>query len=170
MTARALSVRPPWSWAISDLDKRIENRPRKYSYTGELFLHASSTVDVENFDYFLSLLTREETGPVPNRLLLVPRGAIVAVVDLVGCQRPFFSCGEPVCISGPPGTRGAEWRRSQKRWAQCPRHWLILDNVRKLPKPVPCKGMLGIWTVPADVEAKVREQLHEICRPGCPHA
>ena len=46
-------------------------------------------------------------------------------------------------------------------WGQC--HWL-LDNVRPLPDPVPCKGMLGLWRLPDEVEKAVREQLEESAR------
>lgn len=39
-------------------------------------------------------------------------------------------------------------------------HWR-LANVRALPEPVPCKGALGLWTLPDDVEAAVAAQLGE---------
>ena len=34
---------------------------------------------------------------------------------------------------------------------------IVLDNVQALREPVPCSGMLGLWTVPADIERAVRE-------------
>lgn len=37
-------------------------------------------------------------------------------------------------------------------------HW-ELDDVRPLPDPVPCRGALGLWRLPEDVEKAVREQL-----------
>ena len=36
---------------------------------------------------------------------------------------------------------------------------LVLDDVRALPEIVPCKGALGFWEVPPDVQALVDEQL-----------
>ena len=36
---------------------------------------------------------------------------------------------------------------------------LVLDDVIALPEPVPCKGALGFWTVPEDVEAKCLAQI-----------
>lgn len=36
---------------------------------------------------------------------------------------------------------------------------LLLDNVVALPEPVSCKGALGFWTVPADIEAKCLAQI-----------
>ena len=35
------------------------------------------------------------------------------------------------------------------RWA-----W-VMEDVQPLPEPVPCRGWLGIWTVPDDVAEKV---------------
>ena len=36
--------------------------------------------------------------------------------------------------------------------------WLLADRQR-LVEPVPCRGRQGLWTLPADVEAQVREQV-----------
>lgn len=43
-------------------------------------------------------------------------------------------------------------------WFMGPYGW-ILDEVIALPSPVHCKGMQGLWTVPADIEALMRAQL-----------
>jgi hypothetical protein len=34
----------------------------------------------------------------------------------------------------------------------------ILEDVRKLQKPIPCKGALGLWEVPESIVAKIRRQ------------
>jgi len=34
-----------------------------------------------------------------------------------------------------------------------------LENVRRLPEPIPAKGALGIWALPDDVELAVTEAL-----------
>jgi len=36
--------------------------------------------------------------------------------------------------------------------------WLLAD-IKALPEPIPCKGSLGLWDVPADVLAAVDVQL-----------
>lgn len=40
-------------------------------------------------------------------------------------------------------------------WFFGPFGW-ILEEIRPLAEPVPCKGALGLWTVPAHVEALMR--------------
>jgi hypothetical protein len=44
-------------------------------------------------------------------------------------------------------------------WAARGRHHIELAGVRPLAEPVPCKGALGLWRLPEDVEKAVREQL-----------
>jgi hypothetical protein len=39
--------------------------------------------------------------------------------------------------------------------------WAI-RNVRRLRNPVPCKGAQGLWTVPAEIEALVLEQVEGV--------
>ena len=63
------------------------------------------------------------------------RGAIVGFVDVVDCvekhkSKHFF---------GPYG--------------------YVLKNPRSLSKPIPCKGMLGLWQVPPEIERKIKRQL-----------
>ena len=39
------------------------------------------------------------------------------------------------------------------------RYGWVLENVVRLPKPIPFKGMLGLWRLPSAVERRVRQQL-----------
>jgi hypothetical protein len=39
--------------------------------------------------------------------------------------------------------------------------WMLKD-VRRLNQPVPARGMLGLWTVSADLQAAIRDQLGEL--------
>lgn len=41
----------------------------------------------------------------------------------------------------------------------------VLDERARLPEPVPCKGAQGLWTLPPDVEARVREQVETASPP-----
>lgn len=46
---------------------------------------------------------------------------------------------------------------SESPWFSGPFGWVWLELVG-LPEPVPCRGALGLWDVPQDVLARVREQ------------
>lgn len=39
------------------------------------------------------------------------------------------------------------------------RYAWLLDDVRMLPTPIPCTGSLGLWTVPAQITARIEEQI-----------
>jgi len=139
---KALSIRQPWAWAICH-GKDIENRSRGTRYRGLLAIHASKSPPyARDLDDPLVLMTIAEHGlDDPSSA----QGAIVAVATLTGCHNEATE--EP--------------RASCSPWAQrdaC--HWQ-LANVRPLPEPVPCKGMLGLWRLPEDVEKAVRAQLGE---------
>lgn len=135
---RALTLYQPWAWCISDIPlpwkKGIENRdwaPPKAAIGTDIALHAGATYDKEAPEHILAEL---DLGVPPADL--VPLKAVVAVVHLAGC----------VTESDDP------WFAGRFGW--------LFENVRKLPEPISCKGAQGLWTLPDDIEAKVREQAH----------
>ena len=156
---KAITVKQPWAWAIAHGQKDIENRTWGTGYRGPLAIHAGAGWDEDGAydkrvlralhgfgDRFDPPLRVERLGPKTVRLLrdqqLTP-GAVVAVVDVVGICTVRSTAEQCGC-----GLWAAE--------GQC--HWKVV-NVRPLPKPVPCKGRLGLWDLPEDVEAAVMGQL-----------
>lgn len=145
---RALSVRQPWGFAITDLGKRIENRGWRVapSYRGPLLIHASSgctRLEYEGgYDWMASrwLLPTKGVRPIPP-LKELPLGAYVAVAELVGAGN----------------AREEAWPADELRWAIEGQIHLRLANVTKLSTPIPAKGMLGLY-VPD------REHVHEAVR------
>jgi hypothetical protein len=147
---RALSIRQPYAWAIAGGFKPAENRTRKIplKYIGvPVALHAS-----KERDDVMVLPTLEATDALLQASLdtdpLLSLGAIVAVVTFTGCH-PLYNICNP---AGIPQTTCSPW----SEWGSY--HWLVGD-VRPIAEPVPCRGALGFWPVPADVERAVREQL-----------
>lgn len=153
MSARALSIQQPWAWAITDLDKRVENRSKPTSFRGEVFLHASAQARPPGD---LDCLTDAEARAAWQAETSggMPRGAIVGVAELFSActAEDVYEIG--ASIDGVP----------QSRWVEGPCCYL-LHSVKKLPEPVPCRGMLGFWPVPEDVERAVRAQLQETDMP-----
>lgn len=143
MTLRALSVKQPWALAICH-GKTVENRSYRTNYVGPVAIHASKTFDdvgPDTLDWIAEQtgLTVEEAHEQDHR------GAVVAVAEIVGSHH---HCGNP------DGTVCSPWA-VEDQW-----HWR-LDNVRVLDTPVPCRGALGLWHLPDEVEAAVRTQLEE---------
>jgi hypothetical protein len=57
----------------------------------------------------------------------MPGGALIAMADLVDCSKTI-----------PTG---------QERWADPNAYHWILDNVVRLPRPIPMRGQLNMWRV-----------------------
>lgn len=144
---RALSVRQPFAWAIAVGAKPVENRTYGVRYRGLLAIHASKNVRREDLDNPLILEAIADHGFTinegPSSL-----GAVVAVAELCGCHR-WPAAGE---CNGRSRPACSPWA-ALDQW-----HWR-LRNVRPLPEPVPCKGRLGLWWLPEDVERAVTGQL-----------
>lgn len=164
---RALTVRQPFAWAIAYGGKDVENRGRPLAYRGLLAIHAGLELAHPGFFPTSTPLGRAAAvaldaiggrgncwnprhrivtglGAVPHPGLAL--GALIAVVDLVGCHDDATE--EP--------------RTSCSPWALPGQCHLMLRNPRPLAEPVPCRGSLVLgWRLPDDVEKAVRAQLTE---------
>lgn len=169
---KALTVLQPYAHliALPDSDpraKRIENRTWPTSYRGPLFIHAG--LSRKRLVTPGGISHEEDYGlPVADMAF----GAIVAVADLVDCVHVIStadrSCPGPGYFEASYGNRGALWlfRKNVERWPwlvgnehlEGPTAWVLRD-VRRLPEPVPCRGMQGLWGVPPDVAAAVMRQI-----------
>jgi hypothetical protein len=144
---KALSVQPPWSWAIAYAGKAVENRTWPTSYRGEIAIHASKKLDK---DALGDSRIVEAVLAADVATMDWWRGHIIAVAEVISCLlSPDFggTCGatRPLCS---PWAAHDQW------------HWQLAD-VRPLAEPVPAKGMLGLWAVPEEAESAIRAQLGE---------
>ncbi len=157
MTAdvRAITIRRPWSTCIASTEpgaKRVENRGALTGHRGMLLIHEGVAVDADayRFDMRVVALLNPE---MDAHLTEVGAGAVIAVADLVDAH-----IAEDIpTLTGPAGTCCEPW--GERTYNGRPARHLVLDNVRPLPKPVPCRGALGLWTPPEDVTAQVLSQL-----------
>jgi hypothetical protein len=143
---RALSVRQPWAWAICH-GKDVENRSKGTKHRGLLVIHASKSApykdDLDDPRIVDLIAANGLDDPA------AAQAAVVAVAELAGCHEANH------CFEVRPGRAG----RQCSPWAHASQfHWQ-LANVRPLAEPVPCKGALGLWRLPEDVEKLVRAQL-----------
>lgn len=152
---RGLTVKQPWAWAIIHGGKDVENRSRNLAgaYRGPVAIHAGLSDDPDALDVLERLV---ENWHTPVRAGDDPwkyrpdgtRGAIIGVVDLVGAH-----------LGSERTYRGAGVTMLCSPWAETDAWHLVLANPRPLAHPIPCRGALGLWTVPADLEAAIREQV-----------
>lgn len=160
---KAISLWQPWATLIALGEKRIETRGRKINHQGPLAIHAarrwapdqSTLLQAEPFRSRLAYhgIT---AGNVVNDLM--PRGAIVAVVDLDA----VWTVESLVSDEGQWFEHGVERGVNEFEFGNYARgrYGYVLRHIKRLLRPVPCRGMQAMpFTVPPEVEALVREQL-----------
>lgn len=161
---RALTLWRPWSDAIATMPephaKRIENRSRRppAALVGEdIAIHAGRRYDREaaaDIATHVHAYGIDWTVPGPKES---PQGVVcvarlVGVVDVNDEGDPFVVCG----VGGAHVDVDVVW------WTEEGPGW-VFDRVRPI-EAVPCRGALGLWTVPPDVEALVRARVEEARR------
>lgn len=121
MSMKALTICQPYADMIANNEKIIENRTWPTSYRGPLAIHAGKSKAWMDADDLL-----ERPG--------MAFGAVVATATLVDCVRAENLTDE---------------YRSRDD-ANGPWCW-VLEDVRRLPVPVPAKGAQGLWELSADL-------------------
>lgn len=146
----ALSIRIPWTIALSDYDKRIENRLswKSCDYRGPLILHAASwpsdPISNKNETEFYCTLDdmmarASAAGHYMKFLindLLATRGHAFAICNLVDCIRSSAALDILIRAGLPPAQRS--WYMGGFA--------LVLENVRKIPL-VRCNGAPGLFGI-----------------------
>lgn len=137
---KALTVHEPWATAIIGGWKQVENRQRQpdFKLVGQRFaIHAgrASSMDEEHMT-FVSLALGVQLG------------------ELQGLCRPGHIIGT-VLLKGAVA-REEDLPEAQRRWFSGRFGWLLAEP-RALKTPVPCRGLLGFWDVPPEVEQLVAD-------------
>lgn len=148
-TLKAITVQQPWAWAIFH-GKNVENRSSPWRYRGPLLIHAGQRwssrgeTDRRIIDAAVAAGTHAEGAPHPQ---LQP-GVLLGLVDLVNIH---FAAG--CCAPWGESTYDAPYGSKVKAV-----YHLVLENPQPFDEPLPWPtGLLGVWNVPADLEAVVRE-------------
>lgn len=151
---KALTVKQPSAWAIAHGGKPIENRPRLTRHRSELAIHAGVAWDARwaaSQVYRAAWRRSGAPGEMQEFGLVLPTACVIAVVDIVGCHQ----AGPVDRLDGTVGLCCEPW--GVPGW-----HWEI-GNVRPLLDPVPCeRGWLGLWNLPGQEEAEVRDELARV--------
>lgn len=133
---KAISIRPPWAWAILHAGKDIENRTWKTKIRGTIAVHASQTMSRPYYE--ASLKEIKKIAPdvhVPTYDAMV-RGAIIGIVEVVGCEE-----------------------HTKSKWQVRDHYGFLLANPRVLQKAIPCNGRLSFWDVPDALARLILEGL-----------
>jgi hypothetical protein len=133
---KALTVKQPWASLIIRGGKDIENRDWYTGQRGIVAIHSSAKLEHGEMDSACDMMS----GFVPRfsaqrfKLDIFPTGVILGTVEIVGCVK---SCKSP--------------------WF-CGHFGFVLQNAVPFETPIPCRGALGFWDVPAHLLPGMREQ------------
>lgn len=160
---RAISLTQPWCGLVAAGIKRIENRstpiiaPRNFHEP--VGLHATREIDETVYKRL------EEIAPE-----LVPYGQTKAAwAALSRITSAVIGIATPVRVIKATGwdekaerftysREDLDFIGDQARWL-FGRYGYVFENCAPIKSPVPTRGWQGLWSMPRDVEAKVREQL-----------
>jgi hypothetical protein len=153
MTLSAITLTQPWASLIAIGAKTVETRSWTTPYRGPIAIHASREIDYDvcRSSPFAEVLT---AAGIPVTEL--PTRSIVAVADLLEIQRSDWFHGRVWAPFAQQQLDLAFGDFSPGRFG------FRLRNIRRLPRPIECRGALTIWQLPHDIEAQVLAQLAEI--------
>lgn len=118
---KALSIRQPWAWLISNVHKDIENRDWPTRFRGSVLIHASKGMTRGEYEQCRDMA--EDLGVTIPAFIYLERGGIVGIVNITGC----------VTNSESPWFFG--------------KYGFILDDANTLPFR-PLSGQLGFFDAP----------------------
>jgi hypothetical protein len=148
----------PWATLVAIGQNSIETRSWSTRYRGPFAIHSAKGFPAD---------ARELCGISPYREVLaragyrdateLPRGEIIAVATLVDVMKFNRSTLKDIRTRAARG----QFPPHEADFGDfsAGRYGWVLENVVQLKKPVPAKGMLGLWELPAEVEAAVRSRV-----------
>lgn len=152
---KALTLWRPWPVAIfhlpAEVAKRVENRSWKppASLIGQrIAIHAGKTWDDDGYEMLEPIWV--ELGIKPD-LDLVRQTGLIGTALLSGVAQEVGLSAIALTAGRWPSAGHSE---TVQEWWAGPYGWL-LDDVRPLPEPIPCKGRQGLWDVPAELVGRL---------------
>lgn len=147
---RAITIRPPWSEAVADGHKPIENRSKGFPKThrGLTLIHASQKLSVRgwNDDRIRPLYPDVYTGDATWSA-----GKVIAAANLVDVH-PAAGCCEPW---------GEQAYRDANDHVTTDIVHLVFEDAVRL-RPIPTRGALGLWRPDPDLQLEVAHAMAEL--------
>jgi hypothetical protein len=144
---RALSIKQPWAGLIIAGIKTVENRTWGTLYRGTLVI-----VSTQKPDRAATESMRAKLGTLPAACEI--NGAILGTVELTG--HILYLEEEDEIGTDHPGLTESnyEW------WDDYCTGW-VLESPRLLSSPIPYKGRLGLYPLPAGVMEEIQKRLRK---------
>lgn len=146
---KAITVWQPWASLKATNAKQYETRSWSTTYRGPIAIHAAKKKPSSLWDAIEGIVDKVRAALGVVDLDELPRGAIIATGELVGCWE-IHEDGDDVFIDkyDSKDAHGMTWISPQEylfgnyrtgRYA-----WEIV-NVKMLDEPVPARGKQGLW-------------------------
>lgn len=140
LVERAISLTQPWATLVAIGAKRIETRSWEAKYRGWIAIHAAKAFPRD----CMALCSR---GPFCDSLeaadlgkpYFLPTAAVIAVAELYDCRCTEDLDGKIDRIELAFGNYSPF------------RFGFLTRGARRLRKPIPMRGMLGIWRMPQTI-------------------
>jgi len=155
---KALTLTQPWCGLVASGIKTVENRPRamirREDFHKPFALHASRENSKEEMRRII------ECAPDICADLTLPWFRLAAITSaIIGVA----TIREALYIGGnSPETTRAMLEKigilDQERFVFGPTVY-VLDDIRALSEPIPCRGWQAFWTVPNETAVKIEDQL-----------
>jgi hypothetical protein len=171
---RAITLTQPWCGLMAASIKRIENRSRpiikREDIGSEIAFHASREINAEAFERIYEIApelhhslatTREQTRWHELARITSAVTHVATLVDVLDVPRGREPTGDKRRREFEQALALGTVTEDQWRWYFGQVGYVFKDE-RVLKTPVLCRGWQGCWTLPGDVEAKVRAQLVEM--------
>jgi hypothetical protein len=173
---KAITLTQPWAGLVAAGIKLIENRERpiiSVARFGEpLAIHASREIDESVYELIADIAPELATWGIrdgkrfPTFDVTAPWYRLSRITSaVIGVSVPRRVVRATVTVDLVDGIGYSYDAKElaeigeQRRWLFGKFGYVFDAGPRVLPTPVHCKGMLGCWTLPPDVEQRVKEQL-----------
>jgi activating signal cointegrator 1 len=150
---KGLTLWQPWASLVALGAKQYETRSWGTTYRGWLAIHAARHWTAEQRTLCAAEPYRTAlAAEYPRGCEELPRGAILAVVRLVACGP-----AEALLAELGAGEIGAQ-ELAFGTWGQGRYAWALRDW-RRLPQPIPWRGLQGLWTAERELVAQIEVQV-----------
>jgi hypothetical protein len=151
---KAITMTQPWATLLALGANRIETRSWPTNYRGPLAIHTAM-----GFPKYAVELCRQ--SPYAEALAAggyhsaadLPRGQIISVGMLDGLVRCDASTERPIIEQSRAGLLPPDELAFGDFSAG--RFGFVMRDMRMLAAPVPARGMLGLWNVPAELAERI---------------
>jgi hypothetical protein len=158
---KALTLWPEWAWAVTHLGKNVENRSWVIP-PGLYALHAGKRFNGEG-----NRPQHKEAGLLSvwntahKQRLTVDQANTLSALEFVSPDIPTSSIVGLIRVTGHTNYQHRGLWDSPMGWAAPGQIANHIELIHTLPTPIPCKGALGLWTVPDNIT----HTLETVCLP-----